>query len=531
MQATFKQTDIGKLTADLASVFRSAIEKGGVEYLVECESEEGRMVWIDQDMWEKIVFNMIGNAFKFTLKGRISVSVKPSSDKSGVVFAVEDTGTGIPSHEIGRLFERFHRVDGQKGRSHEGTGIGLALTRELVKIHGGSVDIVSEYGTGSTFSVYIPYGTSHLPQDRLSDTVGEDVNDVIVENKRSYGAAVVEEAKLWLTPSEEDFAEQSSTAGSTDSSVPSNSVPASTRGSKILLADDNADMRRYVKTLLSKWWVVTEVSDGQQAIDAISREVPDIIVSDVMMPVLDGFGLLKVVRSLPETKMLPVILLSARAGEEARVDGLQMGADDYLVKPFSAKELVARVHTHLELGKLRVELERRVQERTRELAESELRYKVLASLSPVGIFRTDNTGQITYTNEKWWEITMHDRDSDPEGKYFMTSIHPDDLPRCQQAWSDLAQYGTKCKIEFRWYNHKTGKERWCLGETIKELDERGECVGHVGTITDLTERKSLERERLRVLEVKEREQRRRAEEAEEVKRQQELFIGEFCVRD
>ncbi|KND04770.1 PAS domain S-box protein [Spizellomyces punctatus DAOM BR117] len=525
MQATFKETDLVTFTADLASLFRSAIEKGGVQYIVDCELD-GRTVWVDRDMWEKIVLNLIGNAFKFTLQGSIKVSLHPNEDKSGVIFAVEDTGTGIPSHEISRIFERFHRVDGQKGRSHEGSGIGLALTQELVRLHGGTVELRSVYGQGSTFSVFLPYGTSHLPQDRLSET-NEDVSDYIIESKRSYGYAMVEEAKRWLSLSDDDTAEHSSTADSTESSVPSNTVPSTTRGSKVLLADDNSDMRRYVKTLLSKWWVVTDVADGQQALDAIKQEMPDIIVSDVMMPVLDGYGLLKVIRSLPESKMLPVILLSARAGEEARVDGLQLGADDYLEKPFSAKELVARVHTHLELGKLRVELERRVNERTRELAESEWRYKVLASLSPVGIFRSDMKGQITYANDKWWEISMHDREKDPAAVNFIESIHPEDRKRCQLHWQD-AMNGRQCNIEFRWKNTRTGVERWCLGATMIEYDEAGNPVGHIGTCTDVTERKRLEKERLDVLEMAEKYQRRRAEEAEAVKKQQELFIDMTC---
>ncbi|KAJ3034930.1 hypothetical protein HDV00_004540 [Rhizophlyctis rosea] len=523
MQASFRESDLGILTAELASVFRSAIEKGGVSYFVDCE-HGGRTVWVDRDMWEKVVFNMIGNAFKYTLEGTIEVSVRPAEDGSGVTFAVQDTGTGIPSHQIERIFDRFHRVEGQKGRSHEGTGIGLALTNELVKLHGGIVKVDSEFGKGSTFAVTIPYGTAHLPQDRLVDSA-DDVGSVILDPRASsYGRAMVEEAKQWI----DEGTEESSTADSTDSSVPSNSVPMSTRGSKILLADDNADIRRYLKTLLSKWWEVTDVSDGQQALDAIMKTKPDIVVSDVMMPILDGFGLLKVIRSLPETKLLPVILLSARAGEEARVDGLQLGADDYLVKPFSAKELVARIHTHLELGKLRKELESMVVERTKELAESEWRYKVLASMSPVGIFRAGKAGQLTFTNQKWWEISMHDRVKDPTGSDFFDAIHPEDQARCRLIWQEAFEKEQGVYIEFRWKNALSGQERWVLAQTIVEYDADKKFMGHIGTLTDMTERKKLEAERLRALELAEKYQRKRAEEAEEIKKQQELFIDMTC---
>ncbi|KAI9089987.1 hypothetical protein DFS34DRAFT_379627 [Phlyctochytrium arcticum] len=524
MQATFTECELGTVTADLASVFRSAVEKGGVSFKVECHQEAGRTVWVDRDMWEKIVFNLIGNAFKFTLEGSIKVIVYPGDQ--GMVFAVQDTGTGIPSHEISRVMERFHRVEGQKGRSHEGSGIGLALTNELVKLHGGKLVIDSEFGKGSTFSVLIPYGTAHLPQDRLSDEADAYLRENILSS-RSYGMTMVEEARRWL-PSSDDDTVNSSTSDSGDSSIPSNAVSASTRGNKILLADDNSDMRRYVKNILSQWWQVTDVADGQQALDAIRRDMPDIVVSDVMMPVLDGFGLLKVLRSLSETKNLPVILLSARAGEEARVDGLQMGADDYLVKPFSAKELVARVQTHLELGKLRVELERRVAERTQELAESEWRYKVLASMSPVGIFRMDLNGKITYTNERWWEISMHDRDADPTGNGFCEAVHPAHRDRVMAEWGSGLTDAKRSYLEFRFKCVRTGQERWALGETMVEYDHSGNPVAHIGTLTDVTERKKLERERLDALQMAERHQRKRAEEAEMLKQQQELFIDMTC---
>ncbi|TPX55503.1 hypothetical protein PhCBS80983_g05265 [Powellomyces hirtus] len=527
MQASFKETNVAAFTRDLASVFRSAVEKGGVEYLVECD--EDRKAYVDRDMWEKIVFNLIGNAFKFTLRGRIKVSVRHSGDKAGLVFAVEDTGTGIPSSEVNRVFERFHRVEGQTGRSYEGSGIGLALTDELVKLHGGTVKVTSELGKGSVFSVTIPYGTAHLPPDMVSSDDGGTGIDVEVTPPRSYGAAVVEEARYWLsTSSEDDSTDNGSIAESSDSSLtPGRSMPMTTRGCRVLLADDNADMRKYVKMFLSTWWNVVEAKDGQHALNMILTNPPDIVVSDVMMPILDGFGLLKALRSNPATKSLPFILLSARAGEEARVDGLRMGADDYLVKPFSAKELVARVHSHLEMSRLRVELEQRVKERTQELAESEWRYKAMATMSPVGIYKTNRVGHLTFANDKWWEISMHNRLSDPIGARYIESVHPDDRERVQDGWA-MALRTSSWSCEFRWQSQKTGVIHHALSETITELDEAGNIVGLIGTLTDLTERKRLEKEKMDALEIAEKYQRRRAEEAESVRRQQELFIDMTC---
>ncbi|KAJ3166450.1 hypothetical protein HDU88_003318 [Geranomyces variabilis] len=524
MQASFKETDVAAFTRDLASVFRSAIEKGGVMFIVECDRE--RKVYIDHDMWEKIVFNLIGNAFKFTMKGHIKVSVNQTTDKSGVVLSVEDTGSGIPAHEVGKVFERFHQVEGQTSRSHEGSGIGLALTDELVKLHGGSVNVRSEFGKGSVFSVVIPYGSSHLPPDMVSSEPCSTGLSGNTPNPRVYGAAVVEEARHWLSGSstEEESTESGSISDSADSSIlPGRSFPMTTRGCKILLADDNADMRKYVKMFLSSWWTVIEAINGQQAWEMILENPPDLIISDVMMPVLDGFGLLKAVRAHPVHKSIPLMLLSARAGEEARVDGLRAGADDYLVKPFSAKELVARVHSHLEMSRLRVELEQRVKERTNELAESEWRYKALATMSPVGIYRTNQLGHLTFANDKWWEISMHDRLADPMGKRFLESVHADDRERVQDEWKVALSSATHT-MEIKWCDAETGVIHHSLSETIMETDNDGNVVGMIGCLTDVTERMRLEREKMDALEVAEKYQRRRAEEAENLRRQQELFI-------
>jgi len=299
-----------------------------------------------------------------------------------MVFSVQDTGTGIPPHEINRIFEKFHRVHDQKGRSYEGTGIGLALTQELVKLHGGELDVESTYGHGTKFLIKIRLGNGHLPSDQL--VLGNDYSDVGMATPRPYGESVVEEADGWnvnanrVTALQSNEGERSVASSETASTVgmPSASwVPISSRGCRILVADDNDDMRRYVKGVLLQFYDVIEAKDGQDALAVALQEHPDLILSDIMMPGLNGFGLLKVLRSSPETRTTPFILLSAKAGEEARVEGLLAGADDYLAKPFSARELIARVHTHLDIAKMRVELEKRVKERTKDLMESEERYR------------------------------------------------------------------------------------------------------------------------------------------------------------
>jgi CheY-like chemotaxis protein len=230
-------------------------------------------------------------------------------------------------------------VEGAHGRTHEGTGIGLALVQELVKLHGGSIFVQSELGRGSTFTVQIPFGSTHLPRERVGTSSGN-------ASTATRAEAYVDEALGWLPPEGRD---------SRPEDRPEPLLPwahGSTRG-RVLLADDNADMRAYVQRLLAPHFDVDAVSDGHEALERTLNHPPDLILSDVMMPGLDGFGLLKALRAEPSTSTLPIILLSARAGEESRVEGLEAGADDYLVKPFTARELLARVTTHLAMSRLR----------------------------------------------------------------------------------------------------------------------------------------------------------------------------------
>jgi len=356
-QASYVPTDLANLTAELASVFRSAVEKAGLTLDVDCRRLP-EPIYIDREMWEKIVLNLLSNAFKHTFQGRITVALKPCGE--GAKLIVTDTGVGIPESELPRLFERFHRVKGANSRSHEGTGIGLALVRELVSLHAGTVNVESEEGKGSTFTVTIQAGTAHLPPDRLGARWPASTTP--------QGAAYVEEALHWL-PSEPLARDPSRRAG--EAPVVSTAREAAGlpggRRPRILWADDNADMRDYVRRLLAERYEVLAVPDGLAALTAALDECPDLVLTDIMMPGLDGFGLLRALRADPRTRTIPVILLSARAGEDSAVEGLDAGADDYLAKPFSAQELLARVRTHLELARLRGEWANELEQSNKEL--------------------------------------------------------------------------------------------------------------------------------------------------------------------
>jgi signal transduction histidine kinase len=375
VRAVYQATDLARFTSELASVFRSATDKAGLRLVVDCRDLE-EPVYVDRDMWEKIVLNLISNAFKFTFDGEIGVSVHRVG--STAELRVRDTGVGIPAEAIPKLFERFNRVPNTRSRTHEGSGIGLALVHELVKLHGGSISTESTVGQGSTFVVSIPFGQDHLTSGQMGGS--RSMSSTAVGAK-----PFVEEALRWL-PDSADASDEIFSVHDELMPVPCPPVSQAAVRPRVLIADDNSDMRQYLARLLSEQYEVETVADGQEALRAAHEHSPDLIVSDVMMPILDGFELLKTLRAEEQTRTIPVVLLSARAGEESRVEGIQAGADDYLIKPFSARELLARVSGRLEISRLQrdresqlrvnqAELEQRVQERTQELlnASQELR--------------------------------------------------------------------------------------------------------------------------------------------------------------
>ncbi len=352
LNSTFEPTDLPVLTAGLAGAFQSLVESAGLALVVDCPPLT-EAVYVDRSQWEKIVSNLVSNAFKFTFEGEIAVRLRASD--SHVELSVADTGTGIPSEELPKVFDRFHRVEGARGRSYEGTGIGLALVQELVKQHAGSVRVESVVGKGSTFIVSIPRGSDHLPKERISSG-SQAVPEV--------NPAHVVEASRWGEhgrAASDALAANRSNAAAVESDSADLDAPM-----RILVAEDNPDMREYVVRLLTPRWRVDAVEDGRAALETALRHPPDLVLSDVMMPRMDGVALLQSLRADTRTSMIPVVLLSARAGEEAMVTGLETGADDYLVKPFSARELISRVSTHLELARVR----RAATDAARELAET-----------------------------------------------------------------------------------------------------------------------------------------------------------------
>lgn len=370
LQATYEPTDLATFTAELASVFRSAIEQAGMSLIVDCPPL-AEPIYVDREMWEKIVLNLLSNAFKFTFFGEITIQLHQVENRElgkltqAVELSVQDTGIGIPAAEIPHLFERFHQVKGTQGRTIEGSGIGLSLVQELVKLHGGTVQVRSFEGEGSCFRVSIPMGYAHLPADQISSPRTEGLSrDALVQSGDDWqnlplpltatGAAVYKtEAFRWLSQEQGAIAPSKQQDRDSVAFSPTYSHLSSSAPNRILLVDDNADMRDYVTRLLSQRWQVETAANGAIALNLIQRQLPDLVLTDVMMPEMDGLQLLKMLRANPVTKSIPIIMLSAQVGETAMVEGLEAGADDYLIKPFSARELMARVETHLQMSQLR----------------------------------------------------------------------------------------------------------------------------------------------------------------------------------
>lgn len=315
-------TDIAQLTQDCSSMFRSAVELAGLSLSIDVPPSAS--VDIDPEMWSRIVLNLLSNAFKFTKEGSIDVRLRVSGKEAAL--AVSDTGIGIESHELDRVFERFHQVASATSRTGPGAGIGLALVADLVSAHNGRVDVKSVPGQGSTFTVSLP----------LSSTVATGVAPRRMSDR--LRGQVLSDLPALVVSSEDAVADGFS------------SSPSEER--HILVVEDNDDLRRYlVRLLRDDGWKVTEALDAESALALTS--MPDLVLSDVMLPGMDGLALVRAMRANPELSRTPIILLTARAGTDSAATGLRAGADDYMVKPFEPAELLARLAVHHELACLR----------------------------------------------------------------------------------------------------------------------------------------------------------------------------------
>ncbi len=466
VQASYVALDLAALTEDLASNFRSAVERAGLEFDVDCRKLPAP-VYVDREMWEKIVLNLLSNAFKYTLAGRISVRLRGGADAA--VLEIEDTGVGVAEHELPRLFERFYRVPGSAARTHEGSGIGLSLVQELVKLHGGSIDVASRHGHGSTFRVRIPYGREHLPAERVGTK--ETLSSTAIASQ-----AYVQEALRWLPDAAPTtrLSPAARIASDNPGTLAADRRFAATHGARIVLADDNADMRAYVRDLLGSMYEIEALGDGAQALEAARREPPDLVLTDVMMPGLDGFELLEALRADPRLRDVPVILLSARAGEDARIEGLNAGADDYVVKPFAARELTARIGALLELTRTRRDSDERF--RAFVQATSDVVYRMSADWSEMRHLQGRNFIPDAHVPVRDWTDTY---------------IPADERARVLDAIAAAIRDKSVFELEHR-VLRTDGSEGWTFSRAIPLLDRDGNIIEWFGAATDVTERRATQ---------------------------------------
>ncbi|MFT3774008.1 MAG: GAF domain-containing sensor histidine kinase [Minicystis sp.] len=334
-KTVYEPTDLAELTREAARAFEAAAARAGLDLKIDCPPLP-EPLFVAPDMWEQIIYNLLSNALKFTFTGEIEVRL--ATHNRHARLTVRDTGTGIPAEALPRLFDRFYRVPEARARTRDGLGIGLALVKQIVRLHKGSIDVQSTPGQGTTFAIEIPRGKSHLPPERTRTAASKATP--------RGSPALPDDVLGWIAEPPDPG--------------PSNAGNAS-RG-RILVAEDDPEMRDYLVRLLSPIYEVEAAPDGAVALARAEARPPDLLLSDILMPELDGLRLLHALREDPHTSSIPVVLLSARGGDDAAVEALGSGADDYLVKPFGARELLARVRTHLELSRAR-----------RDAAESKLK--------------------------------------------------------------------------------------------------------------------------------------------------------------
>jgi PAS domain S-box-containing protein len=452
--------DLARLTAELAGMFAPAAERAGLRLVVDCPPLP-RPVYADREMWAKITLNLLSNALKFTFSGAITVRLATVRD-GDVELSVTDTGVGIDPADQTRLFDRFHRVLGARSRTHEGSGIGLALVAELTALHGGTVGVRSRPQEGSTFTVRIPFGAgpAGVAPPPGGDDTATQVRGFLAEVERWVGAPPAP-------------------APAPAQAEPDPAAP------RILVVDDNADMREHIRGILGADYHVIEAADGAEALRLLRADPPDLVLTDVMMPGLDGFAFLIALRTDETGARLPVVMLSARAGDEATIEGLDAGADDYLVKPFGARELRARVRANLEFHRIR--RTRDELQRNRELLDQAQR------LASVGSWELDlATGEIRGSEEflRQYGATAAQL-LDEDGRQVINSrVHPEDRDRVDAA-IDAAVEGGPLDYESR-VRSADGALR--VFRTIGELerDAAGRPVRLRGSNQDITEQRRAE---------------------------------------
>ncbi len=377
MKLKVREVDMAVFVRNYIGAVHSAAESKGLSIAFESDSEK-MPVFIDFEKMEKVIMNLFSNSLKFTENGG-TISVRVREDDSRCIVEFRDTGEGIPAKNIESIFDRFSQADTSATRRHEGTGIGLALAKELVEMHGGAISVESRYigdspdDHGSAFTVTLPKGRAHFEKDPAVEFITGDELEESVADHRFYGMREMHD----LSPGKKSLSDTPPPAGEpvdegARSAAASTSAVAANGMASILIVDDNPDMRDFLGYLLKKEYIVRWAENGMDGLAAASRLSPDLIITDVMMPVMDGYELTRRLKADGAQKHIPVIMLTAKAEMSHKLEGLEHGADDYLTKPFNSKELLARVRTLLKTREYEKSIFRRNQEIEQEMEVARL---------------------------------------------------------------------------------------------------------------------------------------------------------------
>jgi len=375
--------NVSELLKFYVSTVKSTAENRGLNIVFNDNNTEGRLIAnIDKEMLEKAIFNLIFNSLKFTDRGG-QIIVQLDKMENTFEISIKDNGIGIPKDKLDTIFERFTQLDSSVSRKYEGTGIGLALTKEIVEMLGGKISVKSKLNEGSVFTIELPY---EMNEDNILIDEIDDLKDI-----KSHVITEMKEENKDLNIVKDD--EEKSRK----------------ERKKILIVEDNIDMQKYLKSILEDEYVMSFASNGVEGIKKAEKDNPDLILADVMMPKMDGYKMTEMIKSKEDFKGIPVILLTAKADIFMKVEGFKRGADDYIIKPFDSKELCARIRTHISIKELRdkeirskEELEKLLDEKIkaqRQLVESEKRFREMAENLPVAIIEIDFKHKTTYVNK------------------------------------------------------------------------------------------------------------------------------------
>ena len=334
---------------EISSAYESLALDRKIKYFFYSEISE-LSIYVDRQKMETIVHNLLSNAFKFTKEGQVILNLKVVQNKWAVII-VKDSGIGIPSDRLNKVFDRFYQVDSMQTRGYEGSGLGLALTKEFVELHHGRITVESIEGQETTFTVWIPLGLAHLRPEEIVDSNVVPEGETFSENHILPYVANVNEIKKENVSSDHPV---------------------------LLIVEDNAEMRHFIQKSLSAGYSIVEAENGNEGARKAVELIPDLIICDIMMPEMDGYELCHLIKTNELTSHIPVILLTAKGDQESKIAGLRIRADDYLSKPFDVDELKLIVRNHIEeVRKLRQHFSKEIRLEPRQILITSLDEKFL----------------------------------------------------------------------------------------------------------------------------------------------------------